>query len=52
MSGNDFNEEQFENIPLILVTLLIIYLDILGKDNNEEQLENIQLILITLFVSI
>ena len=39
ISGKYFNEEQFANIPSILITLFKSQLEISGKDNNEKHSE-------------
>ena len=38
MSVKDDKDEQFANIALTSLTLLISHLEISGKDNNDEQL--------------
>ncbi len=40
ISGNSFKDEQFENIPEILLTFFIFHFEISDKDSKEEQSEN------------
>ena len=51
ISGNDFNEEQPENILFILLTSIFFHFEMSGNDFNEEQLKNIKPIQITVLIS-
>ena len=50
ISGKDFNEEQFENIPRILFKLLVFQSEISGNNCNDEQFQNRMIISVTLSV--
>ena len=47
ISGNDFNDVQFINTPLILVTFLVSHIDISGNEINDEHSRNISSIVVT-----